>query len=58
MNRDPILLTAYGPQPLSRMIRYYRNMAATPNAWASQTNRAVAYSCLRNLIRRAREMQA
>ncbi len=54
MNRDPILNTIYGPQRLSRLIRYYRTMARTPTPCTGPSNRAIAYARLRSLIQEVR----
>lgn len=58
MNRDPVLVTMYGPQRLSRMIRYYRTMARNPTPWEPGSNRRIAHRAIRSLIGQAREMQA
>lgn len=58
MNRDPVLLTIYGPQRLSRLIRYYRTMARTPTPWDPGSNRRIAHAIIRALIGEARQVQA
>lgn len=58
MNRDPVLMTMYGKQPLSRMIRYYRTLAHTPDSFAAGSNRRIAHQAIRSLIGQARQVQA
>jgi len=58
VNRDPVLLTMYGNQPLSRMVRYYRTLAHTPDSFAGGSNRRIAHANIRALIREARQVQA
>lgn len=51
---DPLVASVFGPVPLSRLVRYYRNMARSLS-WDGKPQRAFYYSRLRQVIADYRE---
>ena len=51
---DPLVASVFGPVPLSRLVRYYRNMARSMT-WDNKPNRSFYNSRLRQTIADYRE---